>query len=162
MQISDWLLKELDSENAMTRSLLTKLTNESLSWKPSADLHTIGWNAAHLVESVGWLSGILSASEFDIAPPGQPPHTTPEINDVGQLLAMFDQSAAAAKSSLQGVPDSVMHDTWSLKMGGQTLFTMPKGECIQKWVFSHTAHHRGILSVYMRLAGIQFRSVYEE
>ncbi len=141
MQLSDYMLKELRSENAMTRGLLGKLTNECLTWKPEGDLHTIGWNASHLVETVGWLPGILAESEFDIAPPGQPAHTTPEVHEVGQLLEQFDRCAAAAEASLQGVADSTMHETWSLKMGGQTLFTMPKGECIQKWVFSHGAHH---------------------
>ncbi len=63
---------------------------------------------------------------------------------------------------MKGVPDSVMDEPWSLKMGGQVLFTMAKGECLRKWVFSHTAHHRGILTVYLRLAGVQFPSVYEE
>jgi uncharacterized damage-inducible protein DinB len=47
-------------------------------------------------------------------------------------------------------------------MGGQTLFTMKKGDCLRKWVFCHSAHHRGILSVYLRMAAVQFRSIYEE
>jgi uncharacterized damage-inducible protein DinB len=75
---------------------------------------------------------------------------------------MFDDHCNKALRALQGVPDSVMDELWSLKMGGQILFTMQKGDCLRKWVFSHTAHHRGILSVYLRMAGVQVRSVYEE
>jgi len=55
-----------------------------------------------------------------------------------------------------------MNEPWSLKMGVQTLITMNKGDCIRKWVFSHLAHHRGILSIYIRVAGLQIPSVYEE
>ncbi len=131
MQLSDYMLTELRSENAMTRNLLEKLTNQSLAWKPEGDLHSIGWNASHLVETIGWLSGILAESEFDIAPPGQPPHTTPEVTDVSQLLEQFDRNAAAAESSLHDVPDSTMHQTWSLKMGGQTYLRCPKANAFR-------------------------------
>jgi len=55
-----------------------------------------------------------------------------------------------------------MDELCSLKMGGQVIFTMKKGDCIRKWILGHTAHHRGILTVYLRLAGIQFPSIYEE
>jgi uncharacterized damage-inducible protein DinB len=75
---------------------------------------------------------------------------------------MFDERAPQAIAALRGVPDDVMEQPWSLKMGGQVLFTMRKGDCLRKWVFSHSAHHRGILSVYLRMAGVQFSSIYEE
>ncbi|MBL8817556.1 MAG: hypothetical protein JNL58_16140 [Planctomyces sp.] len=101
-------------------------------------------------------------SEFDIAPVDGEPYVTPEVTQVRQLLEVFDQRTADAIASLNGVPDSVMDEPWSLKMGGQTLFTMSKGSCIRKWVFSHSAHHRGILSVYLRMAGVEFPSIYEE
>jgi len=63
---------------------------------------------------------------------------------------------------LQGVRDDLMNEPWSLKMGVQTLITMNKADCIRKCVFSHLAHHRGILSIYIRVAGLQIPSVYEE
>ncbi len=87
---------------------------------------------------------------------------TPEVTEVTELLKAFDANVASALGSLQGVADSVMDETWSLKMGGQVLFTMKKGDCLRKWVFSHSAHHRGILSAYLRIAGVQFPSIYEE
>ncbi len=75
---------------------------------------------------------------------------------------MFDVNGKNALAALQGVPDSLMDEPWSLKMGGQIIFTMKKGDCLRKWVLSHSAHHRGILSVYLRMAGVQLLSIYEE
>jgi uncharacterized damage-inducible protein DinB len=162
MLISELMAKELVTETAMTRSLLSNIPDDKLNWQPPRELHSIGWNASHLVEIVGWVPGILEQIEWDIAPEGQQPYEAPVATQTSQLLEMFDDHCNKALRALQGVPDSVMDELWSLKMGGQILFTMQKGDCLRKWVFSHTAHHRGILSVYLRMAGVQVRSVYEE
>ena len=153
---------ELPVETAMTRRLLARISDDNLDWRPAGELHTIAWNATHLVEIIGWVPGIIGESEFDIAPVGGEPNVAPEVTQASQLLATFDANCKAAIESLAGVPDSVMHESWSLKMSGQTIFTMNKGDCLRKWVFSHTAHHRGILSAYLRMAGLQFPSIYEE
>lgn len=162
MLISELMSAELPVEMAMTRRLLARISDDNLNFKPAGELRTIAWNATHLVEILGWLPDIIGQSEFDIAPVGGEPYVTPEVTQASQLLSTFDASCKAAIESLAGVPDSVMHEPWSLMMGGQTLFTMNKGDCIRKWVFSHTAHHRGILSAYLRMAGLQFPSIYEE
>jgi len=162
MLIFELMASELTSELAMTRNLLARIPREKLEWQPPGGLHSIAWNASHLVEIVGWVPGILGQSEWDIAPVGGEAYVTPEVTETSQLLEMIEDSGKKAISALHGVPDSVMDEPWSLKMGGQILFTMKKGDCIRKWVFSHSAHHRGILSVYLRMAGVQFPSIYEE
>jgi hypothetical protein len=160
--ISELMAPELAAEIAMTRSLLARIPGDKLPWRPMESLHTIGWNAAHLTEIAGWVPGIVSDTGFDMAPDGGPVYVTPEATDVPELLAKFDKNQADAIAAIQGVPDSIMNEPWSLRMGGQALFTMKKGDCIRKWVFSHSAHHRGILSVYLRMVGVSFSSIYEE
>ncbi len=162
MTISEGMATELASEMAMTRNLLARIPDQKLGWQPTDELHTIGWNAAHLVEIVGWVPGLLDQDAFDIAPVDGPAYVTPEATQTHQLLEAFDAHAASAIAALQAVADGVMEESWSLKMGGQTLFTMKKGDCLRKWVFSHSAHHRGILSVYLRMAGVPMPSIYEE
>lgn len=162
MTISERMAAELASEAAMTRRLLERIPDDKLDWKPAGDLQTIGWNARHLVEIVDWAPGILSQNEFDISPPGGQAYERPATTSTKDVLQAFDASVAESISAFQGVPDQVMDESWALKAGGQVLFTMKKEACLRKWVFSHTAHHRGILTVYLRLAGVQFRSVYEE
>lgn len=162
MLISQLMAAELTAEMAMTRKLLARVPSDKLGWKPSDGLHTIGWNASHLVEIAGWVPTVVRQGEYDIAPAGCEPSVVPDATDTAALLKSFDGNQAQALAALQGVPDSVMDEPWSLKMGGQVLFTMKKGDCLRKWVFSHSAHHRGILSVYLRMAGVQFPSIYEE
>lgn len=162
MLISELMVHELPGEAQMTRRLLERIPDDKLGWKPAADLHTIGWNASHLVETMSWIPGVVCGSEWDIAPVGCEPFTMVEVKSMSELLKSFDSNVANAIAALRGVTDAVMNEEWSLKMGGQTLFTMKKGDCIRKWVFSHSAHHRGILSAYLRLAGVQFTSIYEE
>ena len=162
MLLSDLMTTELTSEMAMTRSLLARIPDEKLNWQPPGDLHSISWNANHLVEIVGWVPGILEQSEWDISPAGGEAYAAPDISKTSQLLEIFDDHGKKATDALQGVPDSVMDEPWSLMMGGQIIFTMDKGDCLRKWVFSHSAHHRGILSVYLRMAGLQFPSIFEE
>lgn len=162
MLISEMIAHELPTETRMTRSLLARITDDMLGWKPSSELHTVGWNASHLAEIVGWIPGIVGGSEWDIAPVGGEPFKMFEAKSTSELLEAFDINVSMALVTLKGIPDSTMSEDWCLKMGGETLFMMKKGDCIRKWVFSHSAHHRGILSAYLRLAGVQFPSIYEE
>jgi uncharacterized damage-inducible protein DinB len=162
MLISELMTAELPNETSMTRRLLARIPDEKLEWKPPGELHSVAWNANHLVEILGWVPGIVGQSEWDIAPVGEEPYVAPAIKHVKELLDMFDVANRTAVDALRGVSDSVMNEPWSLKMGGQIMFTMQKGDCIRKWVFSHSAHHRGILSVYLRMAGLQLPSIYEE
>ncbi len=162
MLISELMTIELPGELAMTRSLLARIPDEKMEWSPPGELRSIAWNANHLVEILGWLPGILEQSGWDIAPVDGEPYVASTVEQVSQLLEQFDEGSQNALAALQGVPDAVMAEPWSLMMGGQVLFTMNKGECLRKWIFSHSAHHRGILSVYLRMAGLQFSSIYEE
>lgn len=159
MTIAEQMIPELEAECEMTRRLLARVSADKLDWTPGHDLHSIGWNANHLVEIVGWVSGILQENGLDLAAPeGQP---SPPATDVQQLLEQFDSNVAQAIASLEGIGDSTMDEPWTLRMGTQDLFTMKKGPCIRKWVFTHMAHHRGILNVYLRMAGLNITSVYE-
>lgn len=162
MLISELMIPEFAAEAKMTRNLLARIPNDKLNWKPHDALHTIGWNAAHLVEIAGWVTSTVTEDSIDLAPVGAAPYVTPEVKDVGQLLITFDENVAKSLATLKGVSDEVMAQPWSLKMSGHVIFTITKNQCLRKWVFSHTAHHRGILSVYLKMAGVEFSSIFEE
>lgn len=161
MLISELMRTELAREMAVTRKLLAMVPDDKTDWSPGSGLQTIGWNASHLAEIAGWLPGILSEPELDIAPPGSEALPPPAKKTVAELLTHFDANVAGTLAALKGVPDAVMAEPWTMKAGGQLLFTMTKGDCLRKWVFSHTAHHRGILSAYLRMAGVPHDSLYE-
>ena len=144
----------------MTRSLLSKIPGDQLGFSPAAGLHTVAWNAAHLVDIAGWTPGILKEDGMDLAEfEGAPDE---DVAGVPQLLERFDANIEQSVAALDGVGDEKFDEPWTMKMNGQELFTMKKGDCLRKWVFSHTAHHRGILSTYVKLAGVEIGSIYGE
>lgn len=163
MLISELMIPDFTAEMAMTRKLLARVPDDKLAWKPAeGGLHSIGWNASHLTDIAGWVPGIIQASDLDIASEGAAASFTPEGTKVDVLLKKFDENLAKSLAAFRGVSDTVMSEPWSLKANGQVLFTMQKGDCLRKWVFGHTAHHRGILSAYLRMVGVEFSSIYEE
>lgn len=161
MTIAELMIPELRREAEMTRRLLARVPADKLDFSPGAGLHTVGWNASHLAEIVGWVPGILNEPGLDLAAIDAGPQT-PSAGDLGALLGKFDGNLAKSLAALEGASDAKMGEPWTMWMGPQEIFTMKKGDCLRKWVFTHTAHHRGILSASLRLAGVKFGSPYEE
>lgn len=162
MRISEIMLPEFDREMSRTRKVLAGLSAEHMQWQAYDSLHTIGWNANHLVDIVSWTPLIIAHDEFDMVPVDGPKHETPSIADPKLLLAGFDRNVVDARKALHGATDQALAEAWSLKMGGQTLFKIPKAECLRTWVFNHVVHHRAILSIYLRMFGTELTPVYDE
>lgn len=161
MTISELMIPELDREMARTRRVLQAVPADKMAWQPGENLRTIGWNANHLMEIVSWTSDILDKDEFNIAPVDGPAYQTPSIADPNEIVAQFDKNLVAAREAIAGATDEKMAEMWTMKMGEQTLFTISKGDCLRTWVLNHTVHHRAILSVYLRMAGVELTPVYD-
>lgn len=161
MQIADLMVPELDREMARTRRVLLKVPAEHWQWKAHESLRTLGWNANHVAEIVGWTPFIVGQSEFDIAPVDGPHYQTPTLTDPAEIVANFDRDVSQAREAIAAASDATLAEPWSMKSGGQTLFTITKGECLRTWVLNHTVHHRGILSVYLRMLGVELTPVYD-
>ena len=161
MTIAEQMSGELQAEAAMTRRLLSRISPDKLGFSPGGGLHTVGWNAAHLAEIVGWVPDTLERDGIDFAEVDEDPGKAPE-DDLDAILARFDANLAKSLASLGGVADATMAEPWTARMNGHDLFTSPKGDVLRKWLFVHTGHHRGILSATLRLAGVEHGSIYEE
>ena len=163
MTIAQLMIPELKREAEMTRRLLARVPADKLAFTPGHGLHTVGWNASHLAEIVGWVPMIVNAPGLDLAAvDAEQSAAAARSNDLAALLKTFDANLVNSLAALEGVSDARMDEPWTMSMGGQELFTMKKGDCLRKWVFTHTAHHRGILSALLRLAGVPHGSIYEE
>jgi uncharacterized damage-inducible protein DinB len=160
--LAQLLLPEFDREMPRTRKVLAALTPESLSWQADEKLRSIGWNASHIADLIGWTPLIVTEDEFDVAPIGGPKYETPSLDDPTAILRAFDVAATDARAAIEGATDEELAKDWSLKAGGQIIFTVSKGECLRTWVFNHAVHHRGILSVYLRMFGIDLTPVYDQ
>ena len=145
-----------------TRKVLVALTPECLSWQAAKNLRTIAWNADHIADLVSWTPLIITKNEFDMAPVEGPKAETPSLDDPAEIVKAFDKAVADARAAIDNAADERLAEPWSLKAASETLLTIPKGERLRTWVFNHVVHHRGILSVYLGMRGIELTLVYDE
>jgi uncharacterized damage-inducible protein DinB len=156
MAIIDALLPEYDHEVTTTRKLLERVPDGKFDWKPHAKSMSLGQLAGHLATMLSWGQSAMNQSEFDLS--GD--FTPPALNTQKDLLAAFDRESAATRQALVGKNDAELMAPWSLKRGGKALFTMPKAAVMRSFVMNHMIHHRGQLSVYLRLHDVPLPSIY--
>jgi uncharacterized damage-inducible protein DinB len=156
MSISATLLPEFDMEMANTRRTLERVPTDKFGWQPHAKSFAMGKLATHLAALPTWTGVTLTTSELDLAlPMDQPkPATTEEV------LALFDKNVADARAALAGAPDDVFHQKWALKNGEHVIFSLPKIAVLRGFVVNHMIHHRGQMTVYLRLNDIPVPAIY--
>ena len=154
--IVDTLLPEFDHEMSVTRKLLERVPDDRMDWKPHTRSMSLGQLAQHVATLPNWGSMTLSQSEFDLSsqPPADP------IRRRADLLATFDRLVGETRTALTGKTDAELMGPWALKKDGHTIFSMPKTSVWRSFVISHLVHHRGQLSVYLRLNDVPVPSIY--
>jgi len=160
MKISDALLPELDQELATTRKCLARIPDDKFSFKPHPKSMDMGALAVHIATMLGWGVTPIESDSFDFAPVGGEPYVPPVVKTNAELLALFDNAGAAFRAALAAADDDALMLPWSLLGGGQTVFTMPRVAVLRTMIFNHVVHHRGQLSVYLRLCDIPVPSIY--
>ncbi len=154
MTIAESLLPEFDQEMATTRRLLERVPAEKGDFKP----HEKSFSLAHLTQLVatmpGWIIGTIKDDHIDLTEGGGYKNQSTE-----SLLAQFDKLVAEARAAIAGAGDEVFVEPWSLKMGEQVLFTLPKG-VVTRQTINHLVHHRGQLTVYLRMVDVPIPSIY--
>ena len=156
MPLVDGLLPEFDHEMAVTRKVLERVPDGQFEWKPHQKSMSLGQLASHVATLASWGSMTLNAPEFDMRGDFQ----APLLGTRADLLASFDKETAAARAALAGKSDAELMAPWSLKREGKTIFTMPKAAVLRSFVMNHLVHHRGQLSVYLRLNDVAVPSIY--
>ncbi len=156
MAIKDGLLPEFDHEMAVTRKVLARIPEDKFGWKPHEKSMTLGRLASHLAEIPGWVKETLTLDSLDMGE-GHP-SDAPATRDA--VLAKFDKMVAVARPLIEGATDGQFMSTWTLKNKGQTVFSAPKVAVLRSFVFSHAVHHRGQMSVYLRLNNVPVPSIY--
>jgi uncharacterized damage-inducible protein DinB len=160
MNYAGTILPEFDREIANTRKVLERVPEDKLDWQAHPKSHTIGWNANHLAEILGWVEEALTARSWDIAPIGGEPYQSPTLTSRQAILDLFDRNAAAARKAIAAAKDDEMTQPWSLLKAGTPLFTISRATMIRSFVLNHLIHHRAILCVYLRLNDIPVPGMY--
>jgi uncharacterized damage-inducible protein DinB len=156
MKLIDPLLLEFDRECASTRKCLERLPADTLSWKPHEKSMTLGQLAGHVATIPAWIGGTLLADGFDLAAGmDRPPVDTPE-----GILAAFEAASKQAKTAMAQLDDEKAMGEWTLSNKGQAIFAMPRIALVRTILLNHLYHHRGQLTVYMRLLDLPVPGIY--
>lgn len=151
------LIAEIEQEAAGARKCLERIPPEKFDWKPHEKSMTFGRLASHVAEMFGWTPPTLQSPELDFAKMDYKPFDPATTDD---LIEFFDKNVAEAIDALRNTPDEVFFENWTMRNGEQVYFTMPKAVVMRSFVLNHIVHHRGQLSVYLRLNDIPVPALY--
>jgi uncharacterized damage-inducible protein DinB len=156
MKLTQLFLDELDREATRTRSTVERVPAGRDDWKPHAKSMALGRLAGLVASMPSWIPLIIGQDELDLTPPGGGQNQQP----AGPLTAVLDQHVAKARESLRSTTDEFLLTTnWRLKAGGQIVMTQPRHVVLRDTI-NHLAHHRGQLTVYLRLLDQPVPAIY--
>ena len=154
MSISQSLLPEFDQEMSITRRLLERVPDDKATWKPHQKSFSMGHLAQLVARMPGWNTLVMNATELDLNKSAGYSYEKTEA-----LLAEFDHHVQEARAALAAAKDEDFMVSWSLKAGDRVLMTFPRVAVVRQNI-NHLIHHRGQLSVYLRLVDVPLPSIY--
>jgi uncharacterized damage-inducible protein DinB len=149
------LIREYEMEAATTRRVLERVPTDKLTWAPHAKSMNLGKLAMHLAGAPGFISSWAVPDTYAFT--GDP---TPPPTSTAEILAAHDKGVVMVKENLQKIGDAGLGATWTATAGGKTLMTMPRAVMLRMLLMNHTYHHRGQLSVYLRLLDVPVPAIY--
>jgi len=155
MSIANALLQELEMEAATTRRVLERVPDAHLNYTPNPKSRTLGQLAMHIAVNPAGVTSLAAMNPADAPAFGElNPTSTAEV------LAALDESMTTARALLSGMSDEMLHERWSMRAGGAEVMAMPRIALLRTVLLNHWYHHRGQLSVYLRLLGVPLPSIY--
>jgi len=154
MSISDTLLPEFDQEMKTTRRLLERVPTDKGQWKP----HEKSFSLGHLAQLVAWMPGWIAQTlrERALDLKGGAGYS---YESTDTLVKMFDENVKQAREAIRATKDKDYDVDWSLMFGDRTVFTQPRRDVVRQHI-NHLIHHRGQLTVYLRLIDVALPSIY--
>ena len=160
MSTAQTMLEDFQTVMAGTRKALERVPFEKADWAPHEKSMTLGRLAGHIAEAPGWGLSILTTDELDMAPADGGGYTPPVFESIDDVLATFDRGVSAVEAALPDLTDEALAEYWSLKSGGEEIFGGPRGTFFGNMVTNHVIHHRGQLTVYLRLCDVPVPGMY--
>lgn len=155
MKLADFFIEQLGRETASTRRALERVPLDKPDWKPHDKSMPLGYLAVLVATVPSWIASIVEREYLDLAQGGAPK----QPRNPGELVKIFDDSIAAARRALQNASDEHLGRPWQLRVGGKVVDEKPRYATIAE-TFNHFAHHRGQLTVYLRLNDRPVPSIY--
>lgn len=158
MAFKEALLAEFDHEIGSTRRLLERVPDAHLAWKPHEKSFSLAGLSGHIANLSTWMNRILDSTELDLATVADSRQASPVSRD--DVLQRLEVNAKSARAKLAEQTDASLAAAWTLKNEGREMFTMPRASVLRSFVFNHLIHHRGQLTVYLRLQNVPLPSLY--
>jgi hypothetical protein len=159
MTAPERLTAQLDRETAICRRVLERVPEGRNGWQPHEKSMALGYLATLVATMPGWIAMAIDQDDLDLAPKGGSGYKPPDWRTTGDLLAQLDESAARARRALAGTDPAHLETPWRLLVGGRLALEAARRVIIED-AFCHLAHHRGQLSVYLRLLDAPVPSIY--
>lgn len=151
MTITEFFLAELEREIPRTRRVLEQVPTGRHDWKPHEKSMPLGYLAGLVATLPSWAYFTIMQDELDIRPVGKEPYTMPEWSTTADLLKIYDDAVGQAREALGGTNDEHLMKPWRFVVAGRVMAEDPRHVVLRDTVFNHIAHHRGQLTVYLRL-----------
>jgi len=156
MTFSDMLLPEFDEEMKNTRKVLERIPDSKLDYQPHPKSMSMARLAGHVAELPSWTIVTLDQDVLDLQPGSQPNIAKSQ----SELLQNFDKNAAEARAKIQAATDLRWAQTWTLKVAGKEVMSMPRSVVMRSVILNHLIHHRAQLGVYLRLNDVAIPGMY--
>ena len=158
MLLTTMYLRVLDREVERTRRALLQVPEGHDDWTPHPKSMALGRLAGMVASMPSWVALMITADELDVAPP-TPEHKPAAMHTQTALIAALDQAAASARQAFTGTSDAFLETPWTMKADGKVVSVASRADMISD-TFAHLAHHRGQLTVYLRLLGATVPALY--
>ena len=160
MKMTELFLSEMEAEAPATRRVLERVPEGRPDWKPHPKSMPLGYLATLVATMPSWITMTIRQDELDLNPPGKPKPNAASMTTAGELVRGFDQAVAGALEALRETTDEHLLTPWRLLVGGRVVSEQPRYVVIRDAALNHLAHHRGQLTVYLRLNDVAVPSIY--
>jgi uncharacterized damage-inducible protein DinB len=159
MKLLDFLLDQLDREAAVSRRVLERVPEGRNDWKPHEKSMPMGYLASLVAMMPSWVAMAVHMNELDLNPPGGTSPRPQAASTSRELLQKHEEAIAKGRDALRSTNEEHLMTPWRLLTGGRVLFEQPRLTVIAD-TYTHLAHHRGQLTVYLRLNDVPVPSIY--
>ena len=160
MQLKEFLLTQFDREAAASRKAIERVPEGQNSWKPHPKSMEFGYLAALVATMPGWAAFMIERDELNLGDPSTESFRTKAIETTAELRSRCQESIQRGRAALESTTDEALMKPWRLMMKGRVMSEDPRYVALANGLLSHLAHHRGQLTVYLRLLGASVPALY--
>ena len=160
MELKKIFLEQMEREAATTRKTIERVPEGRNDWKPHEKSMTLGYLAALVAGMPGWAEFIVGQDKLDLSDPSSARFKTKPVETRAELLRILEEGVVNGRRALDGATEDHLLKPWRFAMGGQVMYEAPRYVALDESLFGHLAHHRGQLTVYLRLNQVGVPALY--